>query len=64
MKFRMMTVSAMTAGMIWPALGIRQGWLDVEDSRRFPVYLKRRMKFGMYCMFVGLGWMALVVIFR
>lgn len=62
LKFRLMTVSAMTAGMFWPALGIRQGWLDPEDSRDFPVYLKRRMKLGMYCLLTAFIWMAFVAL--
>ncbi|UVL87267.1 hypothetical protein [Pseudomonas sichuanensis] len=62
LKFRMLTVSAMTAGMFWPALGIRQGWLNPEDSRDFPVYLKKRMKLSMYCIFIGVFWMAFVVL--
>ncbi|MCO7518084.1 hypothetical protein NJF44_25465 [Pseudomonas guariconensis] len=61
LKLRLMTVSAMTAGMMWPNLSIRQGWLDPEDSRLFPAYLKRRMKTGMYCMYIGMGWIAFVV---
>lgn len=62
LKFRLLTVSAMTAGMFWPALGIRQGWLNPEDSRDFPDYLKKRMKLGMYCILIGVFWMALVAL--
>lgn len=57
-----MTVCAMTAGMFWPALGIRQGWLTPEDSRDFPVYLKKRMKLGMYCILIAVAWMAFVAL--
>ncbi|WP_046855150.1 hypothetical protein [Pseudomonas sp. CCOS 191] len=62
LKFRLMTVCAMTAGMFWPALGIRQGWLNPEDSRDFPVYLKKRMKLGMYCILIAVVWMAFVAL--
>ncbi|MFK3775692.1 hypothetical protein [Pseudomonas sp. NPDC089406] len=58
LKFRLQTVSAMTAGMIWPALGIRQGWLNAQDSENFPPYLRRRMKLGMYCVLAAFGCMA------
>ncbi|MDF0729689.1 hypothetical protein P0Y43_02960 [Pseudomonas entomophila] len=60
MKFRLMTVSAMAAGMVWPVLAIRQGWLDPEDYRLFPGALKRRMKVGMYCIFIGMTGIAFV----
>ncbi|MEA3234071.1 hypothetical protein OP492_05345 [Pseudomonas mosselii] len=60
LKFRLMRVSAMTAGMFCPTLGIRQGWLDPEDSRDFPVYLKKRMKLGMFCIITAIVWMAVV----
>lgn len=62
LKFRLMTVCAMTAGMFWPKLSIRQGWLNPEDSRDFPVYLKRRMKLGMHCILIAVVWMAFVAL--
>lgn len=62
LKFRLMTVSAMTAGMVWPGLGIRQGWLNPQDIHDFPTYLRRRMKLGMYCILIALAWMAFVAL--
>ena len=63
LKLRLSTVSAMTAGIICPRLGIRQGWLDAEDSRLFPPYLKKRMKLGFYCISVSLACMAFLYLF-
>lgn len=63
LKLRLSTVSAMTAGIIWPRLGIRQGWLDAEDSRLFPAYLRKRMKLGFYCISVSLACMAFLYLF-
>lgn len=57
-----MTVSAMTAGMVWPRLGIRQGWLNPQDIHDLPTYLRKRMKLGMYCMLIALAWMAFVAL--
>lgn len=62
LKFRLMTVSAMTAGMVWPRLGIRQGWLNPQDIHDFPTYLRKRMKLGMYCILIALAWMAFVAL--
>ncbi|MDF9621049.1 hypothetical protein P5705_25680 [Pseudomonas entomophila] len=62
LKFRLMTVSAMTAGMVWPRLGIRKGWLNPQDIHDFPTYLRKRMKLGMYCILVALAWMAFVAL--
>ncbi|MFB4394785.1 MULTISPECIES: hypothetical protein [unclassified Pseudomonas] len=54
LKSRMIIVSAMSLGLIWPSLGLRRGWLNAEDSNEFPVYLKRIMKVSSYCLVVGL----------
>lgn len=63
LKFRCMTVSAITGALIWPTLSIRMGALDPEDYRAFPTYLKKRMKTALYCMVIGVGWIALIVLF-
>lgn len=52
-KSRMVIVSAMTLGLIWPSLGYRQGWLSIEDTRDFPDYLSRLMKISSYCLLSG-----------
>jgi hypothetical protein len=63
LKFRCMTVSAMTGALIWPTLSIRMGALDPEDYRAFPAYLKKRMKTALYCMVIGMCWIAFIVLF-
>ena len=51
----MLVVSAMSLAFIWPSLGLRRGWLNLEDSNEFPGFLKCSMKISSYCLFVGLG---------
>jgi hypothetical protein len=63
LKFRTLTVSAITGVLMWPVLSMRQGDLDPQDYREFPIYLKRRMRAAMCCMAIGMGWMSLIVIF-
>ncbi|WP_248920597.1 hypothetical protein [Pseudomonas entomophila] len=63
LKFRAMTVSAMTGALLWPAQSIRQGDLDPQDYRELPDYLKRRMKIAMCFMAIGMGWISFIVIF-
>lgn len=53
LKSRMITVSSMSLGVIWPSLGLRQGWLNAEDSNEFPVHLKRIMQVSTYCLVGG-----------
>lgn len=63
LKLRLLTVSAMAAGLIWPSRAIRRGWLDPDDYKSFPVYLRRRMKIGVYFIFIGMSWIAFVAYF-
>ena len=63
LKFRSMTVSAMTGELLWPTLSIRRGSLNAEDYREFPVYLKRRMRVAAFYIFTALSESALIVAF-
>lgn len=60
---RMVIVSAMTLGLIWPSLGHRQGWLNVEDSKEFPGCLGRMMKLSSGCLLLGFGMLTVLVSF-
>ena len=53
----MLIVSAMSLAFIWPSLGVRRGWLNLEDSNEFPNFLRCSMKLSSYCLLVGLGWL-------
>lgn len=55
LRSRMLIVSAMSLAFIWPSLGLRRGWLDLEDSNEFPNGLRCSMKLSSYCLLVGLG---------
>lgn len=55
LKSRMLIVSIMSLGVIWPSFGHRCGWLSIKDSDEFPIYLKWRMKLSSYCLLAGLG---------
>jgi len=60
-KSRMIIVSAMTLGLIWPSLGHRKGWLSIEDTKDFPVYLSRLMKISSYCLLSGFAILLLLI---
>lgn len=57
LRSRMLIVSAMSLAFIWPSLGVRRGWLNLEDSNEFPNFLRCSMKLSSYCLLVGLGWL-------
>ncbi|MFT0869880.1 hypothetical protein [Pseudomonas sp. CAM1A] len=62
-KSRMVIVSAMTLGLIWPSLGYRQGWLSIEDTKDFPGYLSRLMKISSCCLLSGFAILFLLICF-
>ncbi len=62
-KLRTMTVSAITGVLFWPELSVRREYLDSEDYRAFPRYLRKRMKAAMICMVFGMSCMAFIVLF-
>jgi len=55
------TRSRIVAGIglaaVCPKLGIRQGWLNAEDYRGCPLYLKRRLQLSFWCLLVGCAWL-------
>ncbi|MGX1022655.1 MULTISPECIES: hypothetical protein [unclassified Pseudomonas] len=52
-RTRSMVVNRFTLAAVWPNLGIRQGWLNAEDFRNCPVYLKRRLQVSFWCSITG-----------
>lgn len=60
---RMVIVSAMTLGLIWPSFGYRKGWLSVDDSNEFPGYLARMMKLSSGCLLMGFAMLIVLVSF-
>ncbi|MEB5931569.1 hypothetical protein MXL15_05055 [Pseudomonas mosselii] len=61
LKFRALTVSVITGVLLWPVLSMRQGDLDPQDYREFPVYLRRRMRVAAFCIFTALSESACIV---
>lgn len=52
-RTRSMVVNRFTLAVVWPNLGIRQGWLNADDYRRCPAYLKRRLQISFWCTLAG-----------
>lgn len=52
-RARSRVVNRFTLAVVWPNLGIRQGWLNADDYRRCPVYLKRRLQVSFWCSLAG-----------
>jgi len=50
---RSLIVCGVSVGMIWPALGVRQGWLSVADYIAAPAYLRRGLQISFWCNTAG-----------
>jgi len=59
LRTRAMVVNRITLAVVWPSLGIRQGWLNSGDYLRCPTYLKRRLTLSFWC--TSIGWAGIVV---
>lgn len=53
LKSRSLIVCGVSFGMIWPALGVRQGWLSMADYMAAPVFLKRGLQISFWCNTAG-----------
>lgn len=60
LRTRSMIVSGVTLASVWPGLGIRQGWLDADDCRNCPLYLRRRLQISFWCLLIGCIWLFVV----
>ncbi|MFT0520596.1 hypothetical protein [Pseudomonas faucium] len=52
-------VAGIALAAVCPKIGVRQGWLNAEDYRDCPRYLKRRLQISFWCLLVGCGWLLL-----
>ncbi|WP_286915119.1 MULTISPECIES: hypothetical protein [unclassified Pseudomonas] len=55
-RTKAMIVAGITLGAICPTLVVRRGWLNAEDCRNCPIYLKRRLQFSFWCTAVAAIW--------
>jgi len=53
LRTRAMVVNRITLAVVWPALGVRQGWLNANDYQSCPIYLKRRLRISFWCTLIG-----------
>lgn len=53
-------VYGVTLASVWPSLGVRQGWLEADDCKNCPLYLKRRLQVSFLCLLIGCAWLFLV----
>lgn len=61
---RALIVSAMSAAVIWPSIGVRRGWLDPKDVEELPRCLKRRIQIAIGCLSIGVLWLFAMYLFR
>jgi len=57
LRTRSMVVTGIMIASVWPSLGVRQGWLDAEDCKNCPLYLKRRLQMSFWCLVIGCAWL-------
>lgn len=59
LRTRSRVVAGIALAAVCPELGVRQGWLDADDYRNCPVYLKRRLQVAFWCLVIGCTWLVI-----
>ncbi|WP_043199046.1 hypothetical protein [Pseudomonas putida] len=56
LRSRCLLMSAVSALVTFPRLHLHMGWLDEEELKHFPPYLKRKMAIALWLIFIALLW--------
>ncbi|MBC3411700.1 hypothetical protein HU720_10345 [Pseudomonas sp. SWRI51] len=63
LRSRILVVSAMSLAVIYPSLGIRHGWLSVEDSEEFPRRLRWMLLISTWSLLLGFLILGILIAF-
>jgi len=56
LRSRCLLLSTVSALVAFPKLHLYMGWLDEQELRDFPAYLKRKMIIALWLIFIALLW--------